>query len=86
MTGLLYLYFLLASSRRILGLLDPEDEGNMSPEPSVTIYHSTRPNIAESLNPQQHRYENLRSRQIHHYLLLTSHVIHGKTLKSSVCG
>jgi hypothetical protein len=51
--------WLLASSPRILGLLDPEDEGNMSPEPSVTIYQSTRRNIPENLNLQQHRYENL---------------------------
>jgi len=66
--------WLLASSPRILGLLDSEDEGSMSAEPSLASYQSTRRNIPENLNLQQHRYENLHSCQIHHYLLLTSHV------------
>jgi len=57
----------------------------MSSEPSVTIYWSTQCNIPENLKLQQHRYENLRSRQIHHYSLLTSHAISWLKLGNLQC-
>jgi hypothetical protein len=77
--------WLLASNPRILGVLDPEDKGNMSSKSLVTIYQLTRRNIPENLNLQQHHYEKLQFRQIHHYLLLTSHVISWLKLENLQC-
>ena len=49
-----------SSGHHLLGLLDPEDEGTAICL-NVTTYQSTRRNIPEDMNLQQHRWQNLKS-------------------------